>query len=217
MLRTTMLLFSTSGRNIRARERTESLSCQSCAHFFVLVFACFYVSVAFAQQPFGTIVGTVTDQTGASLPAATVTVTNTRTRVNQTVVTSTTGDYSVSYLISGVYTIKAERPSFRPALMSNVLVRAAETVRVDFRMQLGEVQQVLQVSATATVLQTDTAVVGTTIDSKSVNELPLNGRTFAQLATLVPGGCTARIGQYRHRPETGFHRDILRFYGQWFF
>jgi hypothetical protein len=151
----------------------------------VLVFSC--VSMAFAQQPFGTIVGTVTDTTGATLPAAKVTVTNTATQAMQMVVTSATGDYSVPYLVNGVYTIRVEHPGFQTSLVSDVVVQATQVVRADIRMQLGEVKQSMEVSATTMALQTDTAVVGTTIGSKSVNELPLNGRTFAQLATLVPG------------------------------
>jgi hypothetical protein len=144
-------------------------------------------AVAAAQQPFGIIVGTLTDATGGVLPKATVTVTNTETQVTQTVVTSATGDYSVPYLVNGIYTIKAEHPGFRAAMISDVVVRAAQTVRADMRMDLGELKQATEVVATSIGLQTDTAAVGTTIDSKSVTGLPLNGRTFAQLATLVPG------------------------------
>jgi hypothetical protein len=150
-----------------------------------LVLCC--VGVGLGQQPFGIIVGTVTDPTGATLSAATVTVTNTATQVSQTVVTSATGDYSVPFLVNGTYTIKVEHPGFRAAVISQVVVRAAQTVRADIRMELGEIKEVSEISTTAIALQTDTAVVGTTIDSKSINDLPLNGRTFAQLATLVPG------------------------------
>ncbi len=141
----------------------------------------------FAQQPFGTIVGTVTDTTGAVLPAAKVTVTHAATQVQQVVATSATGDYSVPYLVNGTYTIEVAHPGFRTSIMRDVVLQAAQTLRANVRMQLGEVSQSVEVSAVAIALQTDTAVVGTTIDFKSVNDLPLNGRTFAQLATLVPG------------------------------
>ena len=73
----------------------------SLARVLVLVLLSCWVGVAFAQQPFGIIVGTVPDPTGATLPSATVTVTHTDTRVNRTVLTSATGDYSVPYLVSG--------------------------------------------------------------------------------------------------------------------
>ena len=67
------------------------------------------------------------------------------------------------------------------------MLRAAQTVRVDIRLQLGAFEQAIEVSASAIALQTDTTGVATTIDAKAINDLPLNGRTFAQLATLVPG------------------------------
>ena len=102
-------------------------------------------------------------------------------------VTGATGDYSVPYLVHGTYTIKVERPGFHASATSRVVLQAAQTVRVDIRMQLGEFKQAIEVSAPAIALQTDTTVVATTIDAKAINDLPLNGRTFAQLATLVPG------------------------------
>src|SRR4029453_14785842 len=137
--------------------------------------------VAFAQQPLGTIVGTVTDATGASVPSATITVTNVHTNATPAVAPSTTGDFSVPYLANGTYTITAEYSGFRTAVTSGVVVRAAQTVRADIRLEVGEIKETLEVSAAARALQMDTAVVGTTIDSRSVNDLPLNGRTFAQL------------------------------------
>jgi Carboxypeptidase regulatory-like domain/TonB dependent receptor-like, beta-barrel len=184
----TMIASFTFGGGIWARKTRETSLCeQSRGRLFALILVACSIGVAFAQQPFGTVVGTVSDPTGATLPAASVTVTNTATQATQTLVTGATGDYSVPYLANGTYTLRAEHPGFRRLVVSHVLVQAAQTVRIDLRMQLGEVEQVLEVSATAVALQSDTAAVGTTIDPKSVSELPLNGRTFAQLATLVPG------------------------------
>jgi hypothetical protein len=170
----------------------------------LLVASC--AGVAFAQQPFGTIVGTVTDATGAVMPGVTVTVTNGDTDVRQTVVTGTTGDYSLSYVMNGTYRIEATQSGFRAAAMSGVVVAAAHTVRADIRMEVGDVQQVIEVLASVNGRQTDTAVVGTTIDGKSVSDLPLNGRTFAQLATLVPGVApqgSTNIGTSRRRGSIG--------------
>jgi carboxypeptidase family protein len=172
----------------------------------VLFLALCCVGDAFAQQPWGVIVGTVTDPTSATISPARVTVTQTDTQVNQTVVTNATGDYSVPYLVHGMYTIKVEHPGFRASVVSHVVLEAAQTVRVDVHMQLGEVTEVSEVSATAIAVQMDSAVVGTTIDSKTVNDLPLNGRTFAQLATLVPGVAaqgSLNIGTQRQRGSIG--------------
>ena len=152
----------------------------------VLALLTSWAAAASAQQPFGSIVGTVTDPTGAPLSAATVTVTHAATQVTQTVETGSTGDYSLPYLANGTYTIKAERSGFRASVTSREL-RAAQTLRVDVRLQLGAFEEAIEVSASAIALQTDTTGVATTIDAKAINDLPLNGRTFAQLATLVPG------------------------------
>jgi outer membrane receptor protein involved in Fe transport len=201
-----MIFFLAFSRGMRSKETKGTFSYQQRGRVLVLTLVSCCVGVAFAQQPYGIIVGTVTDPTGATLSAATVTVTNTETQVSQTVVTSATGDYSVPYLVNGTYTIKAEHLGFRGAVISHVVVRAAQTVRADIRMELGEIKQVIEVPATAIALQMDNAAVGTTIDSKLVNELPLNGRTFAQLATLVPGVAaqgSINIGTDRKRGSIG--------------
>jgi hypothetical protein len=201
-----MISSFTSGRGIRARKTTEASPCEQWqGRVFALILVAYSVGVAFAQQPFGTIVGTVTDPS-ATISAARVTVTQTDTKVDQTAVTNATGDYSVPYLAHGMYTIKAEQPGFRASVVSRVVLQATQTVRADLHMQLGEVTQVSEVSATAIAVQMDSAVVGTTIDSNTLNDLPLNGRTFAQLATLVPGVAaqgSLNIGTRRQRGSIG--------------
>ncbi|HVN79562.1 MAG TPA: TonB-dependent receptor, partial [Terriglobia bacterium] len=202
-----MISFLASRRGMGWKRTTGTSPCEQWrGRVPVLVLVSCWVGVAFAQQPFGTIVGTVTDPTGATLPSTTVTVTNTDTQVNRTVVTSATGDYSVPYLVNGTYRITAVHPGFRASVMSPVALQAAQTVRADIRMQLGQIKELLEVSGTAVALQMDTAAVGTTIDSKLVNELPLNGRTFAQLAALVPGVApqgSTNIGTDRKRGSIG--------------
>ena len=202
-----MISSFTSDQGIRARKTTETSPCEQWqGRVLALILVACSVGVAFAQQPLSTIVGTVTDPTGATISTATVTVTQADTQVNQPAVTNATGDYSVPYLVHGMYTIKVEHPGFRASVVSHVVLEAAQTVRVDVHMQLGEVTEVSQVSATAISVQMDSAVVGTTIDSKTVNDLPLNGRTFAQLATLVPGVAaqgSLNIGTQRQRGSIG--------------
>jgi hypothetical protein len=89
--------------------------------------------------------------------------------------------------MSGTYRVEARHANFRLATLDTVSVTAAHTVRADIHMEVGGVHETIEVLAASTSLQTDTSVVGTTIDLKSIGDLPLNGRTFAQLATLVPG------------------------------
>jgi hypothetical protein len=102
-----MISSFTSGQGIRARKTTETSPCEQWqGRVFALIFVACSVGVAFAQQPLSTIVGTVTDPTGAILAAAKLTVTNGATQATQIVATSATGDYSVPYLASGTYTIR---------------------------------------------------------------------------------------------------------------
>src|SRR5579864_4346083 len=160
-----MISSFTSDQGIRARKTTQTSPCEQWqGRVLALILVACSVGVAFAQQPLSTIVGTVTDPTGATISTATVTVTQADTQVNQPAVTNATGDYSVPYLVHGMYTIKVEHPGFRASVVSHVVLEAAQTVRVDVHMQLGEVTEVSQVSATAISVQMDSAVVGTTID-----------------------------------------------------
>src|SRR4029450_12150839 len=110
----------------------------------------------------------VTAQPVAPVPAATVTVTHTATQVTQTVETGASGDYSVPYLANGTYTIKVERPGFHASATSRVLLQAAQTVRVDIRMQLAEFTQTIEVSASAIALQTDTTGRANTIRAQTL-------------------------------------------------
>src|SRR4030095_14165742 len=195
------------GREMEPKKITGSSPYEHwCARVSVLVLVWLCASVASAQQPFGSIVGTITDPRAATVSSVTITVTNTKTLISQTVVSSVTGDYSVPYLPNGTYSIKAEHPGFRTLIMTGVVVRAAQTLRADIHLELGEVKEVVEVAGDGLALQTDTAAVGTTIESKSINDLPLNGRTFAQLASLVPGGApqgSINIGTDRKRGSIG--------------
>jgi hypothetical protein len=195
------------GREMEPKKITGSSPYEHwCARVSVLVLVWLCASVASAQQPFGSIVGTITDPRAATVSSVTITVTNTKTLISQTVVSSVTGDYSVPYLPNGTYSIKAEHPGFRTLIMTGVVVRAAQTLRADIHLELGEVKEVVEVAGDGLALQTDTAAVGTTIESKSINDLPLNGRTFAQLASLVPGVApqgSINIGTDRKRGSIG--------------
>ncbi len=165
-----------------------------------------FCSLAPAQGTTGTILGTVTDPSGAVVPGVALTIRDARTGVVHTAVTNKQGNYRVPYLTDGTYTIRADHSGFQTAVVNNVDLVAAQTVRIDVHMKLGTVTQTAEVSAAALHLQTDTSVVASTVQSNVVRELPLNGRTFAQLATLVPGVApvgTSSIGTRRHRGSMG--------------
>jgi Carboxypeptidase regulatory-like domain len=118
-----MISFSNSIAGMLNKKRIGASADQGWRRGIVLVLALCCVGDGLAQQPWDLIVGAVTDPTGATISAARVTVTQNDTQVNQTVVTDTTGDYSVPYLVHGIYAIKAEHPGFRASVVSHVVLQ----------------------------------------------------------------------------------------------
>ncbi len=142
---------------------------------------------ALAQTPTATITGIVKDPSGAVVADAKVSIRNEGTNLSHEVTTSKNGDYTVPLLEIGQYTISVEAPGFKREVQSGLTLEVGQTARVDFALQLGQVSDVMQVTAEAPLTTTDSASVGTVVDNKHVVEMPLNGRQFYSLATLVPG------------------------------
>jgi len=141
-----------------------------------------------AQQNNAAIVGTVTDSSGAVLPGATVTLTNTATNVAQTTQTSGAGDYVFPMVQVGTYGIKVEMKGFKTFASAGLTVAAGDRARVDAKMELGDISQTVEVSGTvAPALQTDTSTIGTLVTSQGVEDLPLNGRNLIKLVQLSSG------------------------------
>lgn len=141
----------------------------------------------YAQGTTADVVGTVTDNTGAILPNAKVTVTNTGTNIARTVTTDNSGDYTVNLLPIGIYSVKVEAAGFKSFAVSSIALVAGDRTRVDAKMEVGATSETVNITADANVLQTDSSTVGTAITGKLVQDLPLNGRNYVQLAQLVPG------------------------------
>jgi hypothetical protein len=140
-----------------------------------------------AQTSLGTIVGNVTDESGAAIPNAGITITSQQTSAQRKVTTNEVGVYTVPSLPPAVYTIQAEMPGFRTTVQPDIRLEVNQTLRVDLSMRVGEVTERVEVEATASQLQTDSSTVATTMENAKVVELPLNGRSFTQLTLLVPG------------------------------
>ena len=153
--------------------------------FFIVCF--FAVAALRAQQATGTIVGTVVDPAGALVPGVRVTITEIATHRSQTVLTNGTGEYQVPYLTPGDYMVTAEHAGFQKSIVNRVTLDVSQTVRVDFKLEVGTTTQSVQVEAAAAQLQTESTALGETINRQTTEDLPLNGRSFAQLAELVPG------------------------------
>ena len=142
---------------------------------------------AHAQVTTADIVGTVTDATGAVVSNATVTITNLGTNEQRTATTNASGDYQVTLLPVGHYSIKVTATGFKTASTPDLSVESGDRARNDVSLQTGGSSETVTVEATTPLLQADNATVSTTVTAKAVQDLPLNGRNFVQLVQLVPG------------------------------
>ena len=140
-----------------------------------------------AQDTTATILGTVTDPSGASVPKAEVVITNTQTNVSTTVTTSESGAYTVPNLNPGTYSISIKMPGFQTASMTQVAVSAGDRRRADAALSVGGTNETVEITAAAPVLQTDASSIGSTVGERAVQDLPLNGRNFINLVQIIPG------------------------------
>ena len=140
-----------------------------------------------SQSVRGTILGTVTDSSGAVVGRATITARQTATGLTRTEVTSESGEYSIQQLPVGTYVVTAEQPGFKKTERTGIELRVDDRLRIDLTLDVGQVTDTVAVEATAPIINTDSSTVGNVVDNKKVTELPLNGRNFLQLNLLVPG------------------------------
>lgn len=140
-----------------------------------------------AQVERASIIGSITDKSGAVVSGVTITVTNQDTNTSTQVVTDDSGAFSVANLIPGTYTIQASKPGFRNVVYRDYVLQVSQSARLDLQLEVGDVTQAIEVTAAAPLLQTENASVGQVISSAAVQSLPLNGRNFVQLAIIAPG------------------------------
>jgi Carboxypeptidase regulatory-like domain len=151
---------------------------------------CFFVllcGTVRAQNSYGSSVGTITDNSGGVLPGATVTLTNIDTGDRRTATTNASGDYQFVNLPPGNYKVDVEATGFKHFTRTNVLVLVQGSTRVDATLELGDVNQTVEVSSQAPLLETQQATVGQAVAGRAVTELPLNGRDVFNLLALAPG------------------------------
>jgi len=152
-----------------------------------LVALAFNCQIAVAQQVSGSIYGTVTDQTGAAVPNAKVTITDQDKGTKFDVTTNEAGNYTKDRLIPGTYTVEVEGTGFRKAVSRDVRVNVDNAARVDIALQVGNVSEQVEVTAAAPLLQSDRADVATTLTSKQLIDLPSFNRNFQSYELLLPG------------------------------
>ena len=135
-------------------------------------------------QTVGEITGQVGDSSGAGVPNATVTLTNTTTNAVRQASSNDQGLYTFASVPPGIYNVKVEHTGFKTTTSNNVEVQVQQTVRLDLLLQVGQVSESIEVSAAADLLQAENATVGTVVETQSITQLPLNGREYLNLVAL---------------------------------
>jgi hypothetical protein len=139
------------------------------------------------QSSTGSIVGTVTDSSGSIIPEAAVSLTNIRTGDHRTAQTNADGGYEFLNLPPDHYRIDIEKTGFKNLKRDDIELEVQASVRIDAALQVGDVNQTVEVTGQTPLLQTETSSLGTVVDPRKVQEMPLNGRNVLNLVTLVPG------------------------------
>src|SRR5215471_13322936 len=145
-----------------------------------------WISLAIAQAPTGTIAGVVRDPSGAAIRGARVKLTSTATSLARTVVTSQQGDYSFPALLAGEYEVSVEASGFQ-RVVRQAVVEAGTTTTTDFALRVGEVTDSVTVDDATPQMHYDSHTLGGVVTQGQIEGLPLNGRTFLELAKLEPG------------------------------
>ena len=135
-------------------------------------------------QTLGEVTGRVGDSSGAAVPSANMTLTNVATNAVRTALSTVSGDYTFPSVAPGFYNLKTEHAGFKTGSGTNVEVQVQQTVRLDITLEVGQISETIEVSATADLLQAENSSLGTVIENKGVNELPLNGRNYLSLVAL---------------------------------
>ncbi|HUQ31160.1 MAG TPA: TonB-dependent receptor [Pyrinomonadaceae bacterium] len=165
----------------------------------------------------GVITGVVKDQTGAVVPGATVKAINLGTNAERTAVTSGEGSYEINQLVPGMYRVEVEAPNFAKTVTENVTVNVLGRVTIDAEMKPAGATATVNISTdTAPLIETTKTEVGGLIDQRELENLPVNGRSFANLAVLIPGATLApsfdptksRVGTFSVGGATGRNLNI---------
>src|SRR5437868_4753335 len=168
---------------IRSMQTTRFLQRSALA---LVIFVLSAISAS-AQIDRGAIVGRVMDASGAVIPKANVTVTNKATGVVVTTQGNDAGEYQVLALIPGIYSVRVSAPGFDTMVRDNLELHVQDRLSIEATLKVGSVNQEVVVTGREPLLQTQTADVGNVVDTQLANDLPLNGRRYADLALLEPG------------------------------
>ena len=151
-----------------------------------------FAGLGYSQLSSGALLGVVTDSSGAVIPGVTIKITNTANGLSRDSITNESGNYRVDLLPPGTYKVEAGLAGFRHEIREGVDVGVDQRIRIDFKLVVGEVSEVVKVEGQAPLVQTEDSNVSQLVDQRKIVSLPLNGREFSQLAYIVPGAYAPR-------------------------
>lgn len=156
-----------------------------------------------AQVTTGSVVGTVTDQSGGAVASAPVSLINTNTNETMKQTTNADGLYQFVNVPPGEYRIEIQQPGFQKEVRQHVVVQTASTVRIDMSLSVGNVSQTIEVTSQTPLVQPETSSLGTVVDQRLTNELPLNGQKPDEPGCAGSVGCSSRtVGYYADRNKS---------------
>src|ERR1044071_7716774 len=173
------------------------------------MFALLISNLSALAQSTATIQGEVMDESGAVVVKAKIVARNTATGVERTTETDSAGNYLIASLPVGNYRLEIQAQGFQSVVVNDLILEVGKTTTQNFQLKVGGVTQEVSITADAGLIETTTSTVGTVINRKTVQEIPLNGRHFVDLGLLIPGSVTP--------PQNGFLTAPLRGQGSFAF
>lgn len=173
------------------------MNCFKVAALAALIAAFAAVSLHAQVNATGTISGHVTDPSGSAVAKAKVRVKNLQTDLSVSKQTATDGYYTFSLLKPGTYSVQVAATGFKTETRSGLVLQVQQIMQEDFKLQLGTVQQEVTVQSAGPILNTESTELGSVLSERSIQQLPLNGRNFAQLGLLAPGTSPGPVGGIR--------------------
>ena len=153
----------------------------------VIIFSSFFSISASAQSNTGRILGTVTDQTGAPIAGASVTITDVQRGLTHNLTTTAAGEYVAPDLLPAIYQVRIEAAGFKTSERTDIRIEVATDAQIDFPLQPGQATETVVVSGQVPLINTTSSSLGGTLSNKEINDLPLNGRNYENLLQLRPG------------------------------
>jgi hypothetical protein len=162
-------------------------NCRSTTRLLLIFSLTVGIWCAHAQVYYATLVGTVRDASGAIVPSADVTATETTTGIRFNAVANAIGDYRIDNLRPGQYSISVSKSGFKTKIANDLTLYVSQTSRIDVQLELGTATQTVMVTSTAPLVQTETADRGSILSDREIESMPLNTRNVMELTYLTPG------------------------------